>query len=251
MAKVFIFCPAFRGILYEDTAQSLEQLGHALMNKGIPAFSSRLSWPDIEELRNAILSFWYDMSDASHLLFVDSDMVFKPDVVLDMLAFNEPLVGAVYRKRSMELDWAASALPNPELRGNAFLELEGVGTGLMLIRRDAVRMLIDAFPDLIYPHVTLTNLRAAGLTRTLGFFDQMRVKEGKVAEDISFCRRFREAGGRVWGAIAHEIGHIGEHNFSGCFARDGRVKKEDNGEEDSGGSAARAHDGSSIGSTAA
>lgn len=220
MAKLFIFCPTFRNEMSAATHESLEQLGHALIHKGIPAFASRLSWPDIEELRNTILSYWYDvMPDSTHLLFVDSDMRFPPEVVLDMLTFNEPVVGVLYRKRSLELDWAASSIQNPESRPG-FLELEGVGTGVFLIRRDAVTTLIEHFPELIYEGVTLSNMREAGLKRTLGFFDQMRTPEGKVAEDISFCRRWRATGGKIWGSIGYEIGHIGDHDFSGCFARD-------------------------------
>jgi hypothetical protein len=40
-------------------------------------------------------TWWYDaLPDSAHLLFIDADNRFAPQLVLDMLDFNEQVVGA-------------------------------------------------------------------------------------------------------------------------------------------------------------
>lgn len=217
--NIFAFIPSYREQMSKVTFESSHMLSSTLLSKGIGIGWGSYSWYDIAELRNIILSFWYDMMpDSTHLLFVDDDMGFPAQCVLDMLSFGEPVVGAMYRKKQLAYDWAASGLPlgEAEFRGRSFLEVEGIGTGLLLIRRDAITTMIEKFPELIRDHMLIADFQQC--KRTLGFFDQIMSEKGKVAEDISFCRRFRETGGKVWANLNHEIVHVGNHEFRGCYA---------------------------------
>ena len=220
-ASIFAFVPSYRGQISGVTFDASHALGSTLLSKGIGIGFGRYSWYDIAELRNIVLSIWFDaMKQYSHILFIDDDMGFPPQLVLDMLSFGEPVVGGLYRKKCDEVDWAASALPSGagEFRGRAFLEVEGIGTGCLLIRRDAIEQMIKVYPELIRQHVLIEDFRASGATRTLGFFDQIMTPEGKVSEDISFCRRWRQTGGKVWANTAHELIHVGAHEYRGCYA---------------------------------
>ena len=220
--NIFVFVPSYRGQVSGVTFDATIELVSTLMQKGIGAAVGRYSWFDIAELRNIMLSVWYDhMPEMTHLLFIDDDIGFPAALVTDMLAFGEPIVGGLYRKKSLDWDWAASALTpgTGEFRGRAFLEVEGLGCGAFLIRRDAVDRMVEKFPELIRDHMVLTDFRARGAKRTIGLFDPLMTPEGKVAEDISFCRRWRQTGGKVWAATGYEITHVGEHEFKGCYAR--------------------------------
>jgi hypothetical protein len=224
MAKVFVFVPAFGRQITTTTFETSHALMGALISKGISANIASFSWPDIEEIRNMVLSFWYDaMPDSTHLLFLDADVGFPPQAVLDMLTFNEPLVGGIYPKKCYPLEWVASGTAAPEYR-QGFIEVDGLGAGCLLIRRDAVAMMLEKFPELVRPYMTIPDLRFAGASRTFGFFDCLRVPEGKVSEDISFCRRFREAGGKVWATTQYTFTHEGPHAFVGCFAQERAMK---------------------------
>jgi hypothetical protein len=219
MAKVFVFIPAFGRHITTTTFETSHEMMSALAAKGIQAGIGSFSWPDIEEVRNVVLSWWYDATDYTHLLFVDADMGFPAQMVLDMLTFGEPMVGAIYRKKCNEVEWVVSGgLDAPEAR-NGFIEVEGLGMGCFLIRRDAIPPMIEKFPEKVYPYIAIADFRWQGPNRTLAFFDQMRIPEGKVSEDISFCRRYREAGGKVWATVAYQTHHEGPHVFSGCFAQ--------------------------------
>jgi hypothetical protein len=219
MAKVMVFVPGFGRQITTTTFEATHELMSALAAKGITAHIGSFSWPDIEEVRNVVLSYWYDaMPDFTHLLFIDADVGFPAQMVLDMLTFGEPVVGAIYRKKCAPVEWVASGgLDNPDHR-NGFIEVEGLGMGCFLIRRDAIAAMIDYFPSKIYPHIAIPDFRTTQ-NRTLGFFDQIRIAEGKVSEDIAFCKRYREAGGKVWATIAYPTHHEGPHVFSGCFAQ--------------------------------
>ena len=220
MANVFVFVPSFRGNISALTFETSHRLMSGLMAKGIPASVGTYSWPDIAELRNMVLSVWYDtMPGSSHLLFVDDDMGFPPELILDMLTFNEPVVGAIYPKRSMSRIWCGSGIDAGEYRPG-FIEVEGVGAGILLIQREAVSRMIERYPDQIGDYMLVDDMKAIGAKRTLRFFDCVQTLKGKVSEDISFCRRWREIGGVVWASVAYEIQHVGPWSFSGCFAKE-------------------------------
>lgn len=223
MSSVFVFVPAFGWQLATHTALSTHALMPALSRAGIGSGIAMMSHPDIADLRNVALSIWYQqLKEHSHILFVDADMGFDAQMVLDMLAFGEPVVGAIYRKKSEDVQWAVSGLgPDtvPEARG-AFVEVEGLGFGVMLLRRDAIDAMVKAYPDLVTPTAN-HNLRGLvqGCENFLRFFDPIEAEngQGRVSEDISFCRRWRATGGKVWGA-SHHVTHFGPYAYGGSYA---------------------------------
>src|SRR5947209_6844141 len=95
--NVFTFVPAFGQQITAATFLATHALRAEFAAKGIGGGITTMSFPDIAELRAMALTVWYDaMPQYSHLLFVDSDMGFGSDLVLDMLLFDEPLVGTIY-----------------------------------------------------------------------------------------------------------------------------------------------------------
>jgi hypothetical protein len=220
MSKVFVFIPSFRGNISALAFETSHHLMSTLSAKGIVASVATYSWPDIAELRNMVLSVWYDtMKDSNHILFVDDDMGFAPELILDMLTFGEPLVGAIYPKKTTPRIWCGSGIEAAEYRPG-FIEVEAVGAGILLIRRDVVDKMVEAYPELIGDQMQVEDMKAAGCNRTLRFFDQIITEAGKAGEDISFCRRWGKLGGIVWASTAYAIQHVGPWIFSGCFAKE-------------------------------
>lgn len=222
--NVFIFVPAFGQIVTTTTFLTTHALRQQLAAKGIGGGIASLSFPDIAELRSMAMTIWYDtMPDVSHLLFIDADMGFPPELVTDMLLFDEPLVGTIYPQRKMPLSWAGSGSgkPSTERRGD-FMKVEGVGMGCTLIRRDVVTAMIEKFPDLIDTRLQLhpasDTLRQAGTSRLLRFWEKMDIAErGLISEDISFCIRWGQCGGSVWAAIGHRMSHVGPFDYNGRY----------------------------------
>src|ERR1700678_1178510 len=142
--KIFVFVPAFGNLVTSATFLTTHALQMSLAQRGIGGGISALSFPDIAELRSMAATIWYDtLPDHTHLLFVDSDMAFPPDLVFDMLTFGEPLIGTIYPQRKMPLSWAGSGtgqLHTP--RAGNFMEVEGVGMGCTLIHRSVITRML-------------------------------------------------------------------------------------------------------------
>lgn len=213
--------PAFGQTNCSQTTRSLMALAKALMATGREYYFGTQSFPDIAELRNIFLTIWFDRIDASHMLMVDSDMDFEPQLVLDMLAFNKPLVGCLYPKRTLPIEFVGRPLKGKPNTEGGFLEMEGVGFGVTLIRRDCVQTMLDSQEAVsdrrLDNHVYGPMLKEQGVVRIIKAFDNIETETGKMAEDLSFCRRYRESGGQVWAATHHKVTHIGQYGFSGKF----------------------------------
>lgn len=225
MAHVHIYVPAFGLQIAAATTRSLVHLAGHLFAKGIGATFSTYSHPDIEEHRNMALTLWYDaMPQSTHLLFIDADMGFQPELISDMLMFDQPVVGVVYPKKTLPREWVVCGFGNHqpvEARGG-FLKVAGVGAGVMLIRRDAVTKLIEAYPEHVDTRIDLLPIKPflpKDGTRLLRLFDKFDDPAlGKISEDLSFCRRWVDLGGEVWANIAHTLEHVGQHSFAGSYA---------------------------------
>ena len=223
-SKIFIVVPGFGQQVTAATFMTVTALQGTLAAKSIGASVTTFSFPDIAELRSMFLSIWYDvMPDFDYLLFIDSDMAFPPDLVTDMILFNEPLVGTIYRQRNENISWAGSGSgeANAERRGN-FMRVEGVGMGCTLIRRDVVTAILQRFPDVIDTRLKLhpagAMLRNAGVTRLLRAFEKIDIPDrGIVSEDLSFCIRAKECGISTWAAISYKISHVGPYDYQGCY----------------------------------
>lgn len=126
---------------------------------------------------------------ATHLLFLDSDMVFPPDTLKRLLSHDKDIVGASYSKRvepfhpltvteEGELTYITAGLRRVKL----------LPTGCMLIRLRVFEALSKPFFNLV----------------TEG--DQLR------GEDYYFCEQARAAGFEIWcdGDLSLQLGHIGQ-----------------------------------------
>lgn len=139
-------------------------------------------------------------SDASHLLFIDADIGFTADAVLRLLAHREPLVGGTYRVKDAEVRrYAFLPLPKAERTPAGLVEVEGLPGGFMMIQRDCIQRMVGAWRDLRHNTRGADDRpREAWEDHMFQLFGNPIVDGVEWGEDLSFCRRWREIGGRVW-----------------------------------------------------
>jgi hypothetical protein len=219
MAKVFLFLPAFGNQMSTATFTATHNLAQEFMRRGIQMGIGTFSYPEISELRNIAITGWYDtLPDSTHLLFVDADMGFPPQLITDMLLFDQPLVGAMYTRKCLPIQWAASGLGGDvaDLRGQ-FMKIAGLGMGCCLIKREVVTKMIEQFPELIDTrmefHSAKELLTSGRIFRLFDPMDSPDSGHGRLSEDLAFCARWRLCGGEVWAAVGHEIEHVGSYSY--------------------------------------
>ncbi len=223
--NILIAIPAYGNQVSVATLNTTHSLIQQFWSKGIQGGLAAFSYPDVSEARNILLTGWYDGVKAStHLLFIDSDMGFEPAVVMDMLMFNEPMVGAMYSKKTIPIQWAASGLSDAEVKRNGnFMTVAGLGMGCFLIRRDAIDTMLEKMPELIDTRMeyhAAKEMLGGRIIRAFDAFDNPdKDRAGKLSEDLAFCQRWRTCGGEVWAALEHTIDHVGNYTYKANYMK--------------------------------
>jgi hypothetical protein len=239
MVKIAISTPAYGEIFYTSYVESVLRLTRALEQRRWSYHFSSLSYADIVESRNYLITHWYDKTNATHLLFVDADMGFDAQLVLDMVALDEPVVGVVAPKRQIDLDKLAKLSaegqpidkakagahtfivhrkPGVKTSKSGFIEVNACGTGIMLVKRDCLTKMLSAMPELSDSKAAKTSPLATDLSRLIRAFDPLVVDGSRLSEDFSFCHRWRQCDGQIWASVAHPITHVGLHRFKARYS---------------------------------
>lgn len=101
--------------------------------------------------RNRIAKAFLEDPKATHLLFIDTDLIFSPEHVARLISHDLPLVCGCYPKKQPGLDWVLNTLPGEERDPATGLQrVRYAGTGFMLIRRDVFEAIDRIFPEIRY-----------------------------------------------------------------------------------------------------
>jgi len=239
--KITVATPAFGEMYYAPYVQSLLRLQAAAYQRKWSLHHATVSYAFVADARNFLLTSWYDKTDSTHLLFVDADMGFDPQLILDMVAFDKPVVGVIYTRRQIDLKKLVTLAAKGEtedravagahdfilrpLRGRqprqvkGFLEVEGCGTGIMLIQRHAIETMLKTLPGIndTKPKKTVPAL-AADLNRMIRAFDVIEVDGVPLIDDYAFCYRWQNlCKGELWARADQSVTHVGLHRFSGRY----------------------------------
>ena len=227
--KILVGTPTYNGQLTTNYTGSLLALWSEL--------GDRLDWKTtsgtlVAWARNTLASLVL-ASDHTHLLFIDSDIDFPPELIRRMVEFDAPIVSAVCPHRTLDVRrfhsmareypdpgaaWARSLsfileLQEPRIERDGFYRATRTGTGLMLIKREVFETLKAACPELYRPAAG-TYYAFQGLTHVLQCFDPAYDENGvTMGEDVSFCRRWRATGGELWVVFDETVGHVGPFVF--------------------------------------
>ncbi len=229
---ILICVPAFGQMVTSLTMQSLfnvaVRLTHPMGGVGyIPVSVATMAAAEIGELRNLFLTSWFDGPHKgifSHLLFVDADMEFPVELILDMIKFNQPIMGCFYAKRALPAKAVGRCFNEDQSLDDVnefgFMECQGVGGGVMMISRECVTKMIETLPEIIDKDVENHPGAEVMGGRLIRAFDPCisRINGQRLSEDLAFCERWAWCGGKVWASVNHIIGHYGPFNFSIRYA---------------------------------
>lgn len=232
MTKIFISTPCYNSsMLIDYTISLLNSIQYLNMNGIQCEFDFVGNESLIPRARNRALNKFLQ-SDCSHLLFIDADISFPHDAILDLIKKDKDVVGCAYPKKEintkrllMSLQIEKDSVEEHDSRllefvfnihrdSNNNIERDGdyvkarhIGTGFMLIKRDIINKLCEKHTELMIKEDS-NSPEYCGL-----FCCKIKNKE-YLSEDYSFCDRVMDIDGEIWLNIKHNLTHTGLYRFS-------------------------------------
>jgi hypothetical protein len=161
----------------------------------------------VQRARNDIVKAAVD-AGVDDLVFVDCDQDWNPPDFFRLLSHDVDIVAAPVVKKSDVEMYNVKLSGELKVQDNGLIEVDGVGTGFMRIRKDALRKIYDAADEYTERHKP---------EPTKMVFD-VRVIDGELySEDIVFCRKWIDMGGKVYVDPTIDSGHSGEKRWVGSF----------------------------------
>lgn len=212
MRKLLVAVPCYTHAVHTSCMLSIVRLDRLLREHGIAMdilVDNGSAY--IEHSRNRLATAFVDDSDADALLFVDDDVQFDEHAVLKMLQCGAEVVGGLYpykayywKAREASLQYVVKSDAPIDASADALVEVDGVGTGLLLVRRSALQKMLPT-----------TSTYADTRTRKKMYqFFEVTIDDGDFwGEDFKFCKKWKAVGGAVHVAAWARCAHWGMHGF--------------------------------------
>ena len=191
----------------------------------------------ITRARQTVVAHFLQDFRATHLLFIDADIGFEPEQVFRLIDFGQDFTAAAYPIKkinwdlvpgavaagrmpleSAALNYAVEADPSaPLVIRDGFVKAQYVGTGFMMIRRNALVRMIERYPDLHYAREHKGDDPLVNSPWRSALFNCM-IDESTgtyLSEDYSFCQRWTQMGGEIWVDYTSRLNHVGTAIFRG------------------------------------
>jgi len=182
-------------------------------------------------------------SNFTHMLFIDSDIYVQAESILKMIERDKDVISIPYPLKTMMWDKAMDRINDNQIKNikdlkkslntypmrvaddndikvnKGVMEVTHSPTGCMLIKRDVINKLIMAYPDKGIVQKTVINGEYVDKPHMWNFFDCIHDPETKtyLGEDFSFCKLWKDIGGKCYAYIGDTIVHVGEHQYEGRF----------------------------------
>ena len=236
--KVFIALPTYAQ-LYAQFALSLihalrkvsphqvlikELIGESLIPRG----------------RNTLVTEFLN-TDCTHLLFLDTDLVFQDDTLGRMMAHDLDIVCGVYPKKQLKLSYVMNKIYE---QNEHMWSVRESGTGAMLIKREVFLKMSSMSdeegvagwfidqpsigtdnPVMKYDYFRTGNFNLGKDEDKTLYWDKGELPEGfeylegtekltYLSEDWYFCQRWKQMGGDIWVDTTCTFDHVGQYQFA-------------------------------------
>lgn len=237
MAKVFVATPMYGGVCHGQFLKSILSLtllgakrGHDII------FTDLYNESLINRARNTLTELFLK-TDCEYLLFIDADQGFNAEAVIKMIEEDLDLVGAAVPMKGINWKRVEKAVQDgktdlnqhtgiynvnmsPEQREeflknpNAIAEVQYIGTGLMLIKRNVLEALKEKVGSYKSDQLQVGTINKGD--RIYDFWKTMVDAESDrlLSEDYHFCKLWKEQGGKIYLAPYVKVIHAGTYWFN-------------------------------------
>ena len=222
--KIFVPLICYNHTCNTEYMMSILKLLNAAKNSNLnisfyPIFFESL----VSRARNAAVAHFLEDKENTHILFIDSDIIFEPEDVFKLIKANKEVVAGIYPKKYIVWD-RLKKYPESErvdfpiggqikMTEDNFLKMDYLPTGFLLISRTAINKIIKQYPELKYRN-DIDGYMSAGDN----FYDLFKVgiRNGIYeSEDWGFCSLWKSVGGKVLIHPEINVKHLGWHEYEG------------------------------------
>lgn len=162
----------------------------------------------VDDARNRLVAEFLK-GGHSALVFIDADIKFEPSALNRLLSHSESLVGASYPFREGKAGFPIMLLPGEQVEEDGLLEVAALPAGFLKIGRDVLEILSE---DAEW-YETKSGTRCPLLF-------ERQIHEGiRWGGDTNFCRKWRNAGGKVYADPSITLEHAGREGSLGHYMR--------------------------------
>lgn len=165
----------------------------------------------VDDARNSLVREFLK-TDCTDLVFIDADVGFRPEDLLKLVSVDRDIVAGIYPKKQDAEDFPVLALPG-ELwtDSEGLIEVEGVPTGFLRIRRRVLETLRDEAVSFIG--------QAGDPVPYHVVFERLVIASQRRSGDYAFCHKARKAGFRIYIDPEMEFTHTGAKTWAGSLGR--------------------------------
>jgi hypothetical protein len=199
----------------------------------------------VTRARNALVARAMSDSRMTHVIFIDSDIVWGAEDVVRLLLSNKDVAGGVYPKkgyswenvedvkkyqeisdakppdmnfpsylktRLVQYNWNLNS--NSFQLENGYMEVKHLATGFLMISRSALETMMAKYPETKYTD-DVGHLVGEQNTFAYALFDCAVVEQQYYSEDWLFCKRWTDIGGKIYANVTIPLVHIGPEPYLG------------------------------------
>ena len=218
-------------LAYMDSIMSLSK---ELEKAGIPSIRQHIIHTSlITKARNECISNFMNNTKLDYFIFIDADIGFNALDVIKMINYDKPLIAGAYPKKHLRWEEIQKCFYNdiPEtsqellqktseytiyekenqIPKDGLLEVNRVGTGFMMIKRDLIKKMAKKYPELMYKE---------NGKKGYGLFESAIMNKEHLSEDYAFCERAKAVGEKVLIDPSIELTHNGGNlKFYGKYSQ--------------------------------
>ena len=248
--SLMIMMPCYGGQMIAETASRLIDLNTLCSYFGIKLQCKFIVNESLIQRARNYLAHYFEISEFTHGMFIDADVVFDPRDVLHLLYLSDdehPIIGGLYPKKHILwprvdkaakmdgfldspaklADFGGDFVFNPASRGEIEIfkpvEVLEIGTGFMMLNKTALTTYKEAYPNYEYKpdHNHSKDFNGSKLITAYFHvdFDRPETTGGEtnrlLSEDYFFCQMSRKAGSKIWACPWMQLSHVGTYVYRG------------------------------------
>jgi hypothetical protein len=210
--------PCYGGNVSEPTMTSLLRFILMAQQVGLNwSLDTMVNESLVTRARNNLMAKMMTNQSATHFMFIDADIRFQPESILQMMACDKDVIGGLYPKKALPVNYVINLKRETKVQGDIFT-VDTMGTGFLLFKRHVYEKLCAAHPECKY--VDDVGLGKQFEPTMYSIFDVAIDEKGHyLSEDWLFCRRWVALGGEIWAHGKVLLNHIGHYEFVGDLSK--------------------------------